>query len=132
MTPTPHRLTIDGRVLYGCCALWAHAIPKLVERTVRIESVDPMRRELVRLTVSPGGIESVDPAGAAATLAVATQEAIDRDVGEAWCRQVAHFVSRESAEEFAAGLSTCHVVELSELQRASKRFHQVIGSAIET
>jgi alkylmercury lyase len=132
LTPTLHRLTIDGKVLFACCALWAQVIPKLVERTVEVESVDPSRRELVRLTLSPVGIEAVEPPGSVATLAVADQEAIDRDVGEAWCRQVAHFVSRESAEEFAAGRNTCHVVELSEFRKATEHFHQAIWSAIET
>lgn len=132
LTPTIHRLTIDGKVLFSCCALWAHVIPMLVDRIVRVESVDPMRREQVRLVISPDGIESVDPPAAVATLAVATQEAIDRNVSEAWCRQVAHFVSRESAEEFVAGRSTCHVVDLAELRQATELFHQEIWSAIET
>ncbi len=132
LTPTIHRLTIDGKILFSCCALWTHVIPKLVDRTLRVESVDPLRHELVRLVVSPGGVESVDPTCAVATLAVATQEAIDRNVCEAWCCQVAHFVSRESAEEFAAGRSTCHVVELPELRQATERFHQAIWSAIES
>lgn len=132
LTPTLHRLTIDGKVLFGCCALWAHVIPKLVDRPVKVESVDPIRRELVHLALSPKAIESVDPPGAVATLAVASQEALDRDVCEAWCCQVAHFVSQQSAEELAAGRPTCHVVELAELRRASERFHQAIRSAIET
>ena len=132
LTPTMHRLTIDGKVLFSCCALWAQVIPKLVDRTVQVDSVDPMRRETVSLAISPARIESVDPPAAVATLAVASQDAIDRDVGEAWCSQVSHFVSRESAEEFAAARSTCHVVELSELRRATERFHQAIWSAIES
>ena len=132
LTPTIHRLSIGGRVLFGCCALWAQIVPKLVGRTVQVESVDPARRELVRLAISPAGIDSVDPPGAVATLAVASREAIDRNVGEAWCRQVAHFVSRESAEEFAAARPTCHVVELSRLRHAVEHFHRAIWSAIES
>ena len=34
LTPTVHRLEIDGKVLFSCCALWAHVIPKLVDATV--------------------------------------------------------------------------------------------------
>lgn len=132
LTPTLHRLSIAGRILFSCCALWAHVIPKLVAGIVRVESVDPRRRELVRLAISPRAVEYVDPPGAVATLAVATREAIDRDVGEAWCRQVAHFVSRKSADEFAAARPTCHVVELAKLGQAAEFLHQAIWSAIET
>jgi alkylmercury lyase len=131
LTPTLHRLEIDGKILFSCCALWAHVIPKLVDRTVQVDSVDPMRRELVRLAVSPAGLESADPPGAAATLAVAGQEAIDADVCGAFCCQVRHFVSRESAEEFAAIGPTCHAIELSELQGAAERLHQAIWIAVE-
>ena len=45
--------------------------------------------------------------------------------------RLAHFVSREGAEEFAAGRSSCHVVELAELREATECFHQAIWSAIE-
>lgn len=131
LTPSVHRLEIDRKILFGCCALWAHVIPKLVDTSVRVESVDPVRHELVRLSVSPKAIESVDPPGAAATLAVATQETIDRDVCGAFCCQVRHFVSRESAEVFAAGRPNCHVVELSELQEAAEQLHRAIWSAVD-
>ena len=43
LTPTHHRLEIGHKVLFSCCALWAHVIPKLVDSTVRVESVDPLR-----------------------------------------------------------------------------------------
>lgn len=129
LTPTLHRLEIGNKILFTCCALWAHVIPKLVDATLQVESVDPIQRQVVRLTLSPAGVESADPPESVATLAVATLEAIDTDVGDAFCRRVRHFVSRESALAFAATLSSCHVVELSELQEAADLLHQVIWSA---
>jgi len=129
LTPTLHRLEIRNKILFACCALWAHVIPKSVDATVQVESIDPIQREVVRLTLSPTGIESADPPGSVATLAVATQEAIDTDVGDAFCRRVRHFVSRENALAFAATLSSCQVVELSELQEAADLLHQAIWSA---
>jgi hypothetical protein len=126
LKPTHLRLEIGRKILFSCCALWAHVIPKLVDSRVRVESTDPSRRELVRLTVSPAGVESVDPPGAAATLAVVT-----RDTCDAFCCQVRHFISRESAEEFAAERPACHVVELSELQGAAEQLHRAIWRAID-
>ena len=131
LTPTHHRLEIGDKVLFSCCALWAHVIPKLVDSRVWVESVDPRRHELVRLSISHASVESADPPGAAATLALATQETIEADVSRAFCSQVRHFVSRESAEEFAAGLPTCHAVELAELQEAAELLHRAIWSAVE-
>lgn len=131
LTPTLHRIEIGGKILFSCCALWAHVIPRLLDATVTVESIDPLRRELVRLSVSPNGVESLDPPGAAATVAIATQQAIDDDVCSAFCCQVRHFVSRESAEEFAAARQTCHAVELSELQEAAGQLHGAIWSAVD-
>ena len=131
LTPALHRLEIDDKILFSCCALWAHVIPKLVDTTVRIESIDPIRRELVRLSVSPSGVESADPPEAVASLSVASREALDTDVCAAFCCQVRHFVSRESAKEFTTGKPTCQVVELSELQEAADLLHQAIWSAVD-
>ena len=129
LTPTVHRLEIDGKILFSCCALWAHVIPKLIKASVQVESVDPMRREPVRLCVSPSGLESMDPTRAAATLATPTQEAIEADVCGAFCCQVRHFISSESAEEFAEAKPNCHAVELSRLCEAAEQLHQAIWSA---
>ncbi len=132
LTPTVHRLSIGGKILFSCCALWAHVIPTLLDCSVAVESVDPVRRELVRLTVSPTQVESADPPAAAATIAVATAESIAVDVGAAFCSQVRHFVSRESAEEFAAPRPTCYAIDLAELQAAADGLHRSIWRAIES
>ena len=131
LTPTRHRLEIGRKVLFSCCALWAQVIPKLVGARVRVESVDPLRQELVRLSISPAGLESADPPAAAATLVTTSQEDVDRDVCSAWCCQVCYFVSHESAEEFAAERPTCYAVALPDFQQAADFFHQAIWSAIE-
>ena len=126
LSPTLHRLTIDGRVLFSCCALWAHVIPKLVDRTVTVESVDPSSRELVQLSLSPDGVESASPAGTAATMAIASQKAVDADVCGAFCCHVRHFVSLESAERFTAGSRARHVVDLVTLDNMANQLHQEI------
>lgn len=126
LAPTLHRLEIHGKLLFTCCALWAHVVPKLIDTTARVESVDPVRREPVRLSVSPSGVEAAAPPAAAATLAVATREAVAADVPGVFCTRVHHFVSRDSAEEFAASRLGCHPVELEELQQAADALHRSI------
>ena len=129
LKPTSQRLDIAGKTLFACCALWAHVIPKLVGATVRVESVDPMRQRVVRLTLSPAGIESADPPGSAATLAVATRQAITTDVGQAFCSHVRHHPSLASAEEFAAAEPARHAVGLAELQEAADYLYAAIWRA---
>lgn len=129
LSPTLHRLTIDGRVLFSCCALWAHVIPKLLDRTVHVESVDPISRELIRFSISAHGIDSAKPADAMATMAIASQEAVDADVCPAFCCHVRHFGSLESAERFAARSRARHVVDLVTLDNMADQLHQEIRRA---
>ena len=126
LSSTLHRLTIDGKVLFSCCALWAHVIPKLVGRLVQVDSVDPSSRESVQLSLSPDGIEGASPAGAAATMAIASQEAVDADVCAAFCCHVRHLVSRENAERFAARSRARHVVDLVTLDNMADQLHREI------
>jgi len=126
LAPTYHRLEIDGRVVFSCCALWAHVIPKLVDRVVLVESVDPQSRKLVRLEIAPGKVQSVNPGTALATLAVADAASIEQDVGAAFCSHVRYFASSDSAHQYAAGSPSCTVVDVNELHEIAGRLHEAI------
>lgn len=64
LKPTPHRFTIDGEdtVLYAYCAMDTLLFPSVLDRTVHVESTCPATGETVRVTATPGGVTSVDPA----------------------------------------------------------------------
>jgi hypothetical protein len=128
LTPTLHRLETNGRVLYSCCALWAHVIPKLLDCTVRVESVDPQTRQIVRLSISPAAIESVEPGEGAATLATARRESVEADVCQAFCCHVRHFISSDSAEAFAHESTARHAVSLADLEEAAELLYSSIWS----
>jgi alkylmercury lyase len=127
---TQHRLEIGSNVVFSCCALWAHVIPKLINRSVAVHSTDPVSKELVHLLVSPESIESVEPVHAMATMAVANARDIAADVCAAFCCQVKHFVSRENAELFASGSSRRSVVTVGELHELGADFYRVILSGL--
>jgi len=130
LQPTCHRLEINGRVVFSCCALWAHVIPKLVGHSANIESVDPASRQLVRLRVSPDGIESAEPANAMASLAVADSGSINANVEAAFCRHVRHLTSRQSAQRFAQASPSRRIVTLEGLHQAAMQLHQAIWARL--
>ena len=129
LTPTSQRLEIAGRTLFACCALWAHVIPRLVGATVRVEAAGPTGEGVVRLRLIPGGVESADPPGSCATLAVATAKAITTDVGRAFCSHVRHHPSRARAEEFAAADAARYPVGLADLQESADYLYAAIWRA---
>lgn len=126
LAPTYHRLEIGGKVVFSCCALWAHVIPRLVDREVLVESVDPYNRNLVRLVIAPEKIKSVDPVGAMATMAVAETASLEQDVGTAFCRHVQHFGSPDSARKFAEEAPSRRVVSVEELNEIAAQLHSAI------
>ena len=62
VAPMPHRFEVEGRNLFTWCAVDSLFIPELLGQSARVESKDPRTGRTIRLTVTPGGVESVDPA----------------------------------------------------------------------
>ena len=74
--PTPHRVEIDGRVLYGWCAPDVLALPALLGRSAKVTSPDFATGQPITLTVDPDGVRDLEPSTAVASY-VATPEAAD-------------------------------------------------------
>jgi alkylmercury lyase len=130
LAPTLHRIEVESKIVYSCCALWAHVIPRLIGQRIEVQSVDPVRRELVRLSIDPTGVEAVEPFGARATMVVSSDEEVSDDVRASFCHQVSHFVSPESAREFAEESSERAVFELDQFQDAADQLYRAIWSAV--
>ncbi|MFC1619822.1 organomercurial lyase [Candidatus Neomarinimicrobiota bacterium] len=99
--PTTHRIEIKGVVLYSCCALVAQMVPLLVDHPARIETVDPISRQLVRVEITPDKLTSIDPPEAWGTFVRTELETLQKNVGEAFCQHIHNFISRETAEQYA-------------------------------
>jgi len=121
LEPTQHQLTIDGAIVFACCALWSQVVPKLVGRTVTVESVDPVDESCILLVVSPDGVDSTDPVDAEATMAIATMQGIAGDVGAAFCSHVKHFRSHQNAERFARQNAERQVVSIAALDAIGRQ-----------
>ena len=130
LAPTLHRIEVDSKIVYSCCALWAHVVPKLLGQSVAVQSVDPIRRELIRMSIDPTGVETVEPVGATATMVVSNEEEISDDVRASFCHQVRHFVSPESAREFAEGSSAREVLDLAGLQAEADNLYRAIWATV--
>src|SRR3546814_19337606 len=61
---TAHQMTVNGRRLWTWCAYDTLFLPTLLGETGEIETRDPETERVIRLTVSPTGIEAAEPAGA--------------------------------------------------------------------
>lgn len=97
--PTPHRYESGGRTFYTWCALDTLAFPAILGRTARVTSPCRATGEPVRLTVTPEGITSVEPATAVVSLV--TPDA-PTSIRSAFCNQSHFFAGPEAAKEWLA------------------------------
>lgn len=64
LVPTPHVYEANGRKLYIWCAGDALLFPIMLKHTAHIESLDPVTGDKIRVTVTPDGVQKVEPESA--------------------------------------------------------------------
>jgi alkylmercury lyase len=126
--PTLHRIQIGHVCLFSCCALVSQMVPLLLSQTATIESVDPVGHRLIRLTVSPTGIQSVEPYSAVGTLVLTSAEQVLKDVRSAFCMHVHHFPDTDSAQEFVNIDPRRYMVSIQQLHDAARQLTAAIWS----
>jgi alkylmercury lyase len=62
LSPSPHRLQINGRALFAWCALDTLFLPAYLQQAAQVTSICPATKIPIHLTITPEGIERVDPA----------------------------------------------------------------------
>lgn len=126
VTPTHHQTTIRTRKLWAWCAPDTLEHPELLGETADIESRDPETGQLVRLTVSPDRIETVDPTGVVVSMSRPKRwdlTAADRIITSA-CHFHFFFASRDSGERWVAKHPETFLLSLDEMFAFMKRFNQ--------
>lgn len=64
LNPTPHRFQVGGNTLFTWCATDALIFPAMLKQTALVVSPDPVTGAKIRLTVTPEGVEKVEPSSA--------------------------------------------------------------------
>ncbi len=103
--PMHHEFNLSGRKLWTWCAWDGLFIPLILGETAEIGSPDPETGELVRLRVSPSGIEMADPESTVVSFLVPGAgdfETSTANVMASFCHFVFFFASRDSSERWAA------------------------------
>jgi alkylmercury lyase len=101
--PMHHEFRVKGQTLWTWCAWDSLFIPTVLGDTADVSSPDPETCELVRLTVSPIGIERVEPKDAVVSFPVPGEgdfaQSAENVMGT-FCHSVFFFTSRESGERW--------------------------------
>ena len=110
--------TVGGVELRTWCALDSLFLPLLLNRPATVSALSALRREPVRFTVGPDGVEAQEPAAAVVSLvipSVTARQGIRRveDIWKKFCHQIRFFVSSDEAEEWAWDKQDLELAQLS-------------------
>ncbi len=61
LNPTPYHFQVNGQRLFAWCAMDTLFLPALLGQTAQVESTCPATNTKIRLTITPAGIEAVNP-----------------------------------------------------------------------
>lgn len=100
LRPTPHRVELDGHVLYTWCAPDTLELPVLLGKPVRVESPCRATGETIRVEVDPDGVRAVDPEQA--VVSVVTPDVCLSDFRQRLCDEQHFFVSADAAAGWQA------------------------------
>ncbi len=124
----PHRFEVDGRTLYTWCAIDSLFIPEMLGTSAKVQTRDPHTGTAIRLTVTPDGVESVEPADAVMSLLIADTEVVKTDptkVMASFCHHIFYLESPESGAAWAAQHGEgAFIVTLDEAFALGRRFNR--------
>ncbi|MGH8529513.1 MAG: alkylmercury lyase MerB [Nevskiales bacterium] len=112
--PMAHRFRVNGRNLYTWCAWDSLFIPELLGETAHVESFCPVTRTPIRLTVTPQGVEDLQPATAVMSLMLPAHSSVMSDIAARFCHYVHFFESANAATRWLPENPSTMVVGVGE------------------
>ncbi len=98
----PHRMRVNGQTVFAWCAWDTLFIPRLLDRTVRVDSACPVTGEAIRLVVTPDRVEPIGRREIPVSFLTPDPEKIRQDVTTSFCHYVFFFASPAAADEWVA------------------------------
>jgi alkylmercury lyase len=109
-----HVLRINGQDRYAWCAWDCLFLPALLRQPVDVDSVCRQTGEPIALTVSPGGVEKVQPRSTALSMLVPDVERCRQDVVSNFCHFVFFFKDEAAGRTWTATHPGTQVISLEQ------------------
>jgi alkylmercury lyase len=132
----PHRFIVDGRTLYTWCAWDSLFIPGILGRPANVSSPAPESGSRIRLTVTPHGVQDVEPQTAVMSFLLPSAETFQADALKAiasFCHFIFFFPTSEAAAAWTASRPDTSVISLADAFELGRRMIAArYGSALES
>lgn len=120
LIPTPHKYRANGKDLFAWCAVDTISFPSILNHTAVIESPDPITGEIVRLTVTPDGVEGLEPSSAVMSWSLNSDL---YNIRGTFCNLVHFFAEQQTAADYVSnnpGLVTVPIADVFEAAKILK------------
>jgi len=121
LNPTHHQVLMGNKLLYAWCAYDAIYASGVVGKPAQIVSKDPVTGEMIRVSMTPTGVETVQPENAVVSV-VSTGADMGTGPESSRCTQMHFFGSRESAEQWKQNLVGIYIFTVEEVFKVVKEF----------
>ena len=111
---TPHLLTVNGITVYTWCAWDTLFIPELLNATVTVSSACGETGGVIKLTVSPSGIQTAEPVDAVVSFLIPDVNELRENITASFCHYVYFFRSREDGEAWVSEHDGTFLLSLEE------------------
>ena len=118
---TKHRFEVDGVRLHTWCAWDTLFLPELLGKTARVESACESSGDPVRLTVSPTGVESVEPASPVVSFLAPDAWRFRQNIMQNFCHYIHFFRSHQDGAAWIAEHPGTFLLTLDEAVELARR-----------
>lgn len=122
--PMPHRFAVDGTQVYTWCAWDSLFLPELLQKRALVESVCPETGTLIRVSLTPDRIDTVEPPGAVMSFLLPDAAALRTsaaNVVRSFCHYVFFLASAEAGASWTARHAGTFVLTLDQAFELAKR-----------
>jgi hypothetical protein len=122
-------ITLSRAELSACCAITGQGAVLLLGERATVRASDPVTGREIVMTVSPSGIESVDPPRSVATFAPLRAAAPRSDLSNKFCRFTKYFESATAANDFDTRGHDVLILDLEQAHRAAHLWVSLVWGA---
>ncbi len=128
-----HRFAINGHTLYTWCAWGSLFIPEIINETAHVESTCLVTGKKIQLTVTPDGIEKLNPASAVMSFVTPESFKIRENVISNFCHYIHFFISSEAGSNRKSDNQGTFILSIDEAyylgrKKNAVQYKDVIGS----
>lgn len=120
LNPTDHQVFMDNKHIYAWCAYDALYASGVVGKPAQIVSKDPVTGEMIRVSMTPIGVETVEPESAVVSVVGAGAD-LGTGPESARCTQMLFFGSRQSAELWRKNHVGVYILTMEEIYKVVEK-----------